>query len=446
MTKILIIDDDASLCRSMQIQMEASGHEVKCAYTAGEGLSLADEFTPNLVFLDLRLPDQDGMECLKKFQNADPELPVVIITGHQDTKTTIEAMRLGAFDYLRKPFDLDDLYLLLEKIRRFSDHRASQPLPASIPPFSEESPEIIGTHKSIMEVIKQIGLLSRSRVNVLIEGESGTGKELVARALHDNTCPDKPFIAINCSAVVPTLLESELFGHEKGSFTGADTRKIGKLEFAGEGTVFFDEIGDMPFDLQAKLLRVIEERVFERVGGLLTIQFKARVISATNQNLENLAEREKFRDDLFYRLSVFRIKIPPLRERKDDIPLLVNYLLERISHRIHRRVNAIEEGALHLLESYDWPGNIRELDNVLTRAVALSKQSILQKEDLERTIIPSIIHKEEDFQIKTLEQVEKEYIKEALNYNGWNITQTARHLNISPTTLRKKIGDYDLKS
>lgn len=446
MTKILIIDDDESLCRSMQIQLEASGHDVKYAHTAGEGLSLVDRFNPNLVFLDLKLPDEDGMECLKKLQNTNPDLPVVIITGHQDTKTTIEAMRLGAFDYLRKPFDLDDLYLLLEKIKRSSERRISQPLPVSIPHFSEESPEIIGRHKSILEVIKQIGLLSRSRVNVLIEGESGTGKELVARALHENTSPEKPFVAINCSAVVATLLESELFGHEKGSFTGADTRKIGKLEFAGEGTVFFDEIGDMPYDLQAKLLRVIEERIFERVGGLQAIQFKARVVSATNQNLEYLAERDKFRDDLFYRLSVFRIKIPPLRERKEDIPLLVNYLMERISHRIHRRVNAIEKEALHILESYDWPGNIRELDNILTRAMAISKQSIIGKEDFERSIIPSKIHKEEEFKIKTLEQVEKEYIKQALHYAGWNITRTSRHLNISPTTLRKKIGDYNLKS
>ncbi|MBN1900210.1 sigma-54-dependent Fis family transcriptional regulator [Candidatus Sumerlaeota bacterium] len=445
MTKILIVDDDINLCRTMQIQLEAVGHAVKYAPTGGEGLSLAAEFEPNLAFLDLRLPDQDGMDCLKQFQNARPDLPVVIITGHQDTRSTIEAMRLGAFDYLRKPFDMDDLYLLLEKIKRFTERRATQPLPVSSSPFSDHSYEIVGKHKSILEVIKQIGLLSRSRVNVLIEGESGTGKELVARALHENACPDKPFVAINCSAVVATLLESELFGHERGAFTGADTKKMGKLEFAGDGAVFFDEIGDMPFDLQAKLLRVIEERAFERVGGLQTIQFRARVISATNQNLEELVEREKFRDDLFYRLSVFRIKLPPLRERKEDIPLIVNYLLERICHRIHRRIDAIEKEALEVLESYDWPGNIRELDNVLTRAVALSRQAVLQREDLERTIIPARIHKEEEFKLKTLDEMEKEYLEKALNFTGWNITQTSRRLNISPTTLRKKIADYGLK-
>jgi len=445
MSQILIIDDDKALCRSIQIQLESKSHKVFCAHTGAQGLSLFKELSPQLVFLDLRLPDKDGLEILKQFQSMDPEVPVVIITGHQDTKSTISAMSLGAFDYLRKPFDMDDMTLLLEKTKRFSEKKTPRSLEIPILSLYEESHEIIGADKSMLEVIKQIGLLSRSLVNVLIEGESGTGKELVARALHENTTPEKPFVAINCSAVVPTLLESELFGHERGAFTGANAKKIGKMEHAGEGTMFFDEIGDMPYDLQAKLLRVLEEREFERVGGLEPIPFKARVISATNRNIDEIVETKEFRDDLFYRLSVFRIKIPPLRKRKEDIPLLAEFLIDRIAGRIHRKVKAIEKDALEFLKSYDWPGNVRELDNVLTRAVALSKQDVLKLEDLEFSLTPVPRKKEDPFKVRTLQEVEKEHVKKILDHTGWNISKTARILEISPTTLRKKIKDYGLK-
>jgi two-component system response regulator AtoC len=447
MSKILIIDDDKALCRSLQIQLEASGHEVKTSTTAKEGLAALESFTPDAVFLDIKLPDQDGLECLVLLHDRMPDLPVVIISGHQDTKATIKAMRSGAFDYLRKPFDMEDVTLLLEKIHYLSK-RSIASLKVGIPDLEIDTQEIIGADKSIIDVVKKIGLLSQSRVNVLIEGESGTGKELVAKALHENTSASEPFVAINCSAVVPTLLESELFGHERGSFTGASTRKIGKLEYAGEGTVFLDEIGDMPYDLQAKLLRVLEQREFQRVGGLENIPFRARVISATNKNLEEWMEKKQFRDDLFYRLSVFRIRIPPLRERKEDIPLLVKYLINRISRRIHRDVREMEKEALDILQSYDWPGNVRELENVLTRAIALAKGPVLRMEDFQFSFFPpreKTEERQDEFVLKPLSEVEKEYIHKSLDAAGWNISKTAHLLNISPTTLRKKIHDYDLK-
>ena len=267
MSRILIIDDDAALGRSLQIQLQSEGHEVSTRHTAADGLEALESIQPELVLLDLNLPDMSGLDVLTRCQEFQHQLPVVVITARQEMSLAISAMRNGAFDYLRKPFDLDDVLVILEKAARSSPADCGKVLAGQLEE-SRDALEIIGADRQIMELIKQIGLLSRSRVNLLIEGESGTGKELVARALHMGTSPEKPFVAVNCSAVVSTLFESELFGHEKGSFTGAQERKIGKMEYAGEGTLFLDEIGDMPLDLQAKLLRVLQQREFERVGGL----------------------------------------------------------------------------------------------------------------------------------------------------------------------------------
>ena len=445
MSRVLVIDDDASLCRSLQIQLQASSHTVETALNAKDGIEKAESFHPDMIFLDLRLPDQHGLDCLKKFREKDPGLQVVIITGYQDMKATIEAMRLGAFDYIRKPFEIEEIMLLMEKARLMEEKRKTESSRYVRPAQHGEPYEIIGSDRKIIEVVKQIGLLSRSRVNVLIQGESGTGKELVARALHETRSPVNPFLPINCSAVVPTLLESELFGHEKGAFTGANTRKTGKLEHAGKGTVFLDEIGDMPMGLQAKILRVLQERIFERVGGLEEIPFEACVISATNQNLENLVEEGKFREDLYYRLAVSCINISPLRERREDIPLLVQYLISRIARRIHSSAEGIEQKALKLLKQYDWPGNVRELENVLTRAIALAKSNVLTAEDFEFSFHQANKSGKEKPSVAPLREAEKEHIHSALASTGWNITKTARLLEISPTTLRKKIKDYHIK-
>ncbi|MFH1998054.1 MAG: sigma-54 dependent transcriptional regulator, partial [Planctomycetota bacterium] len=368
MSFIFIIDDDKALCRSLEIQLKGLGHRVEWANRGDDAVVALTKAIPELILLDLGLPDRHGLEVLSLLKAQKHNAAVVIITGQQDMKAAIEAMRIGAFDYIRKPFDIDDIVLVLEKIERFQRLRSdgrSKSRAEPVEPTREGPHEIIGKDKNIIEVVKQIGLLSRSRITVLVEGASGTGKELVGRALHEAATPDQPFVAINCSAVVQSLPESELFGYEKGAFTGADERKMGKLEYAKEGTVFLDEIGDMPLDLQAKILRVLQERVFERVGGLKSTEFKARVIAATNRDLESLVSKGRFRQDLFYRLAVAKLHLPSLKERRGDIPDLVHYLIHKILPRVDRKISVIEEKAMQRLLTYDWPGNVRELENVL---------------------------------------------------------------------------------
>ncbi len=444
MSRILIIDDDEPLCRSLQIQLTELGHEVKYANRGLEGLDLAARFVPHLILLDLALPDGSGLEFLPRI-TSDSTVPVAMITGQQDMKATIEAMRLGAFDYLRKPFELDDVRLLIEKALRTKSerHKDGPGLQAALASLGRH--EIVGSDPKVTNLIKQIGLLSRSRVTVLVEGESGTGKELVARALHGAATPGDPFVPINCSALVPTLLESELFGHERGAFTGADARKTGKMELAGKGTLFLDEIGDMSLELQAKLLRVLQEREFERVGGVGSVPFRARVIAATNKDLRELVKQKTFREDLLFRLAVSSLVVPPLRERRGDIRPLAQHLLWRIAKELHRDVEGVDESAMRQLETYDWPGNVRELENVLTRAVALSQHPILSAEAFGAvSISPSPVDQGSEA-IVPLRDAEKRHIEKALAGNAWNITRTARTLEISPTTLRKKITDYKIR-
>ena len=351
MSRVLIVDDDRALCRSLQIQLEGEGHEVRTSHSGNDGLTVLSGWQPDLLLLDLRLPDLDGLSVLKKVVMLSPGLPVVMITGELEMKAAIEAMRTGAFDYLRKPFDFEEVLLVIEKTdRRRTGYVPLTALTAPSPAVQDKR-ELVGVSRSILEIVKQVGLLSRSRVTVLIEGESGTGKELVARALHEASCPECNFVAINCSALAPALLESELFGHEKGAFTGAYAAKTGKLEYAGQGTVFLDEIGDMPLELQARFLRVLQEREFERVGGLASIPFQARVVAASNRDLEAMVTAGKFREDLFYRLAVTRLSLPPLRKRPEDIPVLSSYLVERIAHQLHSGVRGLDSAALELLRS-----------------------------------------------------------------------------------------------
>ena len=441
--QILVIDDDRALCRSLQIHLEHEGHAVRAAHTATDGRAALDAEAPDLLFLDLQLPDSSGMDVLRGLKEHGDAPLVVMITGMQDAKATIEAVRLGAFDYIRKPLDLDAVMLAIEKAgQRLVAAPARKAAPIADPP---DRREIVGAHPKIIDVLKQIALLSESRVPVLIQGESGTGKEIIARALHESSAPTRPFVALNCSAVVSTLLESELFGHVRGAFTGADAAKTGKLELAGEGTVFLDEIGDMSFDLQAKLLRALQEREFEPVGGTRTIPFKARVMAATHRNLEQMIGERTFREDLYYRLAVTTIVAPPLRDRRSDIPLLVEHILGRIRRDLHLPVTAVEEAALRRLQAYAWPGNVRELENVLTRAALLARGAVVTEESVAASMgsaQPDTGAKPSE--VKPLWQAEKEHIEMALFSTGWNITQTAVLLDISPTTLRKKIHDYSL--
>ncbi|MBU1701878.1 MAG: sigma-54 dependent transcriptional regulator [Candidatus Eisenbacteria bacterium] len=453
MSRILIIDDDRALCRSLQIQIEAEGHIAEVSYNLSDGLKMIEKSAPELIFLDLSLPDGNGLDLLRELMERDSLLPIVMITGSHEMSTTIEAMRLGAFDYIRKPIGREEFLLMIEKYNRLKNAGLMQ-APGGMPfgemdlQPEEVSREIVGKDPKIIDLLKEIGLSSRGRITILIEGESGTGKELVARALHEATSPGKPFVAINCSSIVSTLPESELFGHERGAFTGAEKRKLGKFEYAQEGTVFLDEIGDMAFELQAKLLRVLQEREFERVGGLEALPFKARVIAATNRDLERMVKEKEFREDLYYRLAVSKIRVPPLRERRGDIPLLLDHFIPRISRRIHKPAQSIDEKALNLLSQYEWPGNIRELENVLTRAIALTAGPVITAEHLS-FLFPTMGSRNATMsfpaKIIPLSQMEKEYIHSALEVNKWNINRTAKLLEISPTTLRKKITDNELR-
>lgn len=443
--KILIVDDDEALCRSLRVPLVLQKHEVELAFSSQEALAGLAEFVPEVIFLDINLPDQSGLAVLPSFVEAPCAPSVIIMTGESDNLIAVQAMRQGAFDYLRKPLDLDDIYAMLDRVavNRCQHNKAAESNVSLV--VDDEQANIVGTHPDIIELHKNIGLLSRSKVTVLIQGESGTGKELAARILHDASDPSLPFVDINCSAVVPTLLESEFFGHEKGAFTGAEQTKIGKLEYAGQGTVFFDEIGDMPLDLQGKLLRVLQEGQFVRVGGLAPIEFKARFISASHWDLEQLVAEGKFRQDLFYRVAVTTLYLPPLRQRLTDIPLLVSALMERICRQFDCPPLSLTDEAIAKLMGYSWPGNVRELENVLTRSIALATENLLGSNDICLESDPRT-HPSKQQPPVTLAEAEKCHVQRTLDQLRWNISKTARQLAISPTTLRKKIADYKLSN
>jgi two-component system response regulator AtoC len=446
MLRILIIEDDELLARTLALELEEMGHEIRHHDNFTAGSKFGREWQPELILLDMHLPDQDDLQHLPAFCDSLPESYVVIMTGDPDSQAVLQAMRGGACDFLRKPMELEDIQALVSRI----DHchtNYNTPVSQQCRPAEDRysTREIIGTTPLITELLKNIGLLSRSTIPVLIEGESGTGKELVARILHDTSSPDQPFVAINCAAIVPTLLESELFGHEKGAFTGAEKTKIGKLQFADRGTILLDEIGDMPLEMQGKLMRVLQEEEFVRVGGLQPIPLRARVITATNQDLRQAVQTGKFREDLYFRLAVSCLSIPPLRERREDIPQLINYYLARIAKKLQREIASIEQEALEKLQQYDWPGNVRELENMLTKALALSTSKILAVDSFDFSP-PS--HSVQQYTSATglfsLSDIENSYIHHSLIANKWHITKTAKQLGISQTTLRKKIAEYDL--
>ena len=444
MSRILVVDDDAAICRSLQLQLCAQGHDVRTCTSVAEATPRLSDWVPEVAFVDLRLPDGNGLSLMGQILELSPECKVAIITGTQDMQATIQAIQGGAFDYLRKPLDIDDVFLVVEKAAAQTRAAEDKRRLLTIAERPTATRELVGRDKALIDVIKQIGLLSQSAVTVLILGETGTGKELVARAIHEAGAGEAPFIAINCSAVVPTLLESELFGHEKGAFTGADARKLGKLEIAANGTVLFDEIADMPMDLQAKLLRVLQEREFCRVGGTEVVPLSARVLAATHHDIAGLVEKGTFREDLYYRLRVATISVPPLRDRRGDIPLLVEHLLAKVNLVLHRQVTRVPEAFMKRLASHDWPGNVRELENALMRAVALSTGDTLNAEAVWGDLQSDVAATSEG-EVLTLRELERTHVSKVLAMAGWNITRSSELLGISPPTLRKKIRDCGLK-
>jgi DNA-binding NtrC family response regulator len=372
-----------------------------------------------------------------------------MITAFQDMEATLTAIQSGATDYLYKPLDLDSLDILLEKILDKRKERRKIERLSHVISDSFKPNQIIGKSQAILDVLKDIARVSQAPVTVLIEGETGTGKELVAQTIHQQWAPAEPFVAINCAAVVSNLLESELFGHERGAFTGAHQKKPGKLEVALSGTVFLDEIGELPLEIQGKFLRVLQERVFQRVGGLKDLPFNARLMAATNRNLEEMVKAGLFREDLYFRLKVFQVRIPPLRERPEDIVLLSEYFISRLNRELNRSIKRIPMEYLEKMKTYNWPGNVRELENVLRRAMILSRGETLELDEC-------LLSPREDFSddscarqagdgFMSLDEMEKEHIMKALRHTGGNYGETCKILGITRPTLRKKISDYGLK-
>ncbi len=456
MAKILVIDDDRSICESLELYLSEEGYEVHTALTGTDGLNRFVKVQPDLVILDIRLPDIDGFTVLEELREDDEDVKVIMITAFHDMDTTIRAMKAGAFDYIHKPINIDELEVSLQKALKTLETEKKIDGLLTEPSRDYKVGDIIGSTRAMRDIFKTIGVVSQSRATVLIQGESGTGKELIAKVIHNNTAKNEPYIAVNCSAIVETLLESELFGHEKGSFTGAVGRKLGKFELAGNGTVFLDEISEMSVNLQAKLLRVLQELEFERVGGKERVKVRARIIAATNRDLKALVKEGKFRDDLYYRLNIVTITLPPLRERREDIPVLVDFLVKKINKDLHKNIAGISKEMMEVFLQYRWPGNIRELENLLVRAAVIARGQVLGKVDFPDLLGgPQTDAAGEEAtaarpgmdasgRLLTLDEVEEKHIRLVISKIGRNKGEICEALGISRPTLERKLEKYHI--
>lgn len=446
-TQILIIDDEEAIRDAMSQVLAREGYEVKEAREGREGLELFQQENFHLVFLDLKLPGMKGMDVLSRMKEVSPETPVVIITGYSSIESAVEAMKRGAFDYMPKPFTPDELRMITRRAlenRRllYENIYLKQELETKI-----EFELVIGQSSAMQKVLDIVRRVAPTESTVLITGESGTGKELIAREIHRHSRRRQaPFVVVDCGALVETLFESELFGHVKGSFTGAHETKHGRFEVADGGTIFFDEISNISPNIQAKLLRVIQEREITRIGSNRPIKVDVRILAATNENLADLVKKGKFREDLFYRLNVVPLHLPPLRERKEDIPLLAEHFLQKYNRRAKKAIKGLTARALKSLMEYDWPGNIRELENTIERAVVLARGDMIDLEDLIPHGIsaqpPSLSPWMPPF--RTLAEIEKEYIKAVLKENKGNKSVAAKILGIDRKTLWAKIKKYKI--
>ncbi len=447
MADILIVEDDPGFGELLLMHLEDQGHTVRLAGSIAEGREQFQLAVPDAVLLDQQLPDGLGTQLLEAFTGMADHPPVIIITGVSDTRLVIEAMQRGAYDFIRKPLEPLELDTRLGNALR--QHRLSRQVAASASQTLEAGPDaIVGTSPAIIEILKTVGRVADSGACCLITGDSGTGKEVIARALHRHSGRTGPFLAINCSAIVDTLLESELFGHEKGAFTGADARKAGKFEIASDGTLFLDEIGELQPAMQAKLLRVLQEGRFQRVGGNQELRTGARIVAATHRDLQAMVREGSFREDLYYRLNVIRLHLPPLRERTEDLAPLVEHLLGRIARRLHRPVPRLSEAAWRELRDYPWPGNVRELENVLTRATVLAPDNILTPDllGLSATAAPASVGDEqpEEVELISLDDVEARHVRAILEHTRWHKGRACGILGISRPALDRKIAKYGL--
>ena len=444
MAKILIIDDEVSILESLEMFLGEKGHEVFRADTGGKGYTLFSREKPEVAIMDIRLPDMNGLDVLTQIQNDQCPVKVIMMTAFQDMETTIDAMKRGAFDYLHKPLDAE----LVEKTVNRALHilqvdRETPFMKAEDPPANKDV--IIGKSDKMRRIFKMIGLVCQNRATVLIEGETGTGKELIARTIHRNCRFNKePFITMDCSSTVETLLESELFGHEKGAFTGATTTKQGKIELAGKGTLFLDELGELPARLQSKFLGFLQRREFTRVGGNEILQSRCRIIGATNRGLTTLVRKKEFKEDLYYRLRVVTLQVPPLRERLSDIPSLIKHFLQKINHELNTEVSKLQQGVIERLMLHPWTGNVRELENCLVEAVVRARGNVILLEDMEDILNTDTGLDSGGIPGYSLLRMEKEHIEKTLRLLGWNRTRAAQAMGISLPTLRSKIRKYHI--
>jgi len=473
MSKLLLIDDEEDVRYSFERIFNSPDIELATASSGEEGLKAIPKFKPDLVLMDVRMTGMNGLETLRRIRAADPKLLVILMTAYGTTQTAIEAMKLGAYDYLLKPFDAPKLKEIIANALKAA--RDMKQVVSYEPLLESEDYElgIVGRSEPMQQVFKLIGQIAASDATALVTGESGTGKELVARAIyHHSNRSEQPFLAVNCAAIPEQLLESELFGHEKGSFTGATNQRVGKFEQCNHGTIFLDEIGDMTPTTQTKILRVLQNGTFERVGGNSPLQVDVRVIAATNKPLEAAVAARQFREDLFYRLNVVRIQIPPLRDRREDIPLLVNYFLKKFARENQRAPKSVAANVIKTLEKYHWPGNVRELENAIRRAHVMAKSDAILLNDLPPEIsgqsgggVPlsaaaagetaatdaAAIARQlfqwakRDPKLKIIPAVERELVVQALKETNDNQIQAAKLLGITRATLRKRIEKFGIQ-
>jgi len=444
---ILVMDDEESMRDSCLQTLSRDGNHVKAAKNGSEGLIMLARESFDLIILDLKMPGLSGMEMLKKIKEDDPEAMVIVITGYATVESAVEAMKTGAFDFIPKPFTPDSLRAIVRRALDRKELALENVLLRSELKASFGPDVIIGQSKSMKKVEDLVQKVGPTDTTILISGESGTGKELVARAIHRHSSrKGKPFVAVDCGSLVENLFESELFGHVKGSFTGATSTKYGRFELANGGTLFFDEIGNISINIQTKLLRVLQEREITKVGSSQVIKVDVRIVTATNYDLQKAVKAEKFREDLFYRLSVVPITLPPLRERRDDIPLLANYFLKKYNTKRKMNIKAISGQAMKALVEYDWPGNVRELENAVERAVVLAENDVIKSSDLFYYGLSVETHSKTDMnKTQRLVDVEREYIAKTLEMFSGHKGKTAKALGIDRKTLRAKLRRYGIE-
>ncbi|RJP70802.1 MAG: sigma-54-dependent Fis family transcriptional regulator [Candidatus Abyssobacteria bacterium SURF_17] len=458
---ILVVDDEAKMRRVLQMLFEEDGYAVAQAENGEEALQQVTSVRPDLAICDMRMPRIDGIEFLRRVKDSSPELPVIIMTAYAEVKTAVEAIKLGAENYVTKPLDMEELRILAARaIEKRSLIKENLQLRAELDSRFDIN-EFVGESENIQRVFRLIEQVAPTNTTVLVTGESGTGKELVARAIHfKSPRRAKPFVVVNCAALSEHLLESELFGHVKGAFTGAHSDRRGRFELADGGTLFLDELALMSIPLQGKLLRVLQEKEFEPVGSTRTTKVDVRIIGATNKHLERMLEERAFREDLYYRLNVVEIHLPPLRERKEDIPLLIKHCIAQLNRELSKSVSGISDDALALLMEYDWPGNVRELENLVERAMVLGKCDSLGIDNFpsqvtrlreqvgsQRGLLDGLVLPEDGISlVEMVEEIEKKLIKEALEKTGGNKTRAAELLKVTRKMMRYKAEKYGLAS